>query len=43
MTRTMLGDALAPYEQESERLERILQGLMNEGFVKLQKDYYKLA
>lgn len=43
MTESALGDALALYEQDGERVERILQGLVGEGFVKLQKDHYKLA
>lgn len=42
-TKLALHEALVPYEQDGKRVERILQGLMGEGFVKLQKDHYKLA
>jgi len=43
LSHSELREALAPYEQDDERVERILRGLITEGFVKFQKDHYKLA
>lgn len=43
MKRSELGQALVPYEQNTQRVERILGALIREGFVMLQKDLYKLA
>lgn len=43
MKRSELGQALAPYEQDGDRVGRILQDLVSEGFVERQKSLYKLA
>jgi hypothetical protein len=43
MKRSELGQALAPYEEDGDRVGRILQDLVSEGFVERQKSLYKLA
>ncbi len=43
LSRAELGEALAPYEEEVERIDRILADMIQEGFVELQVNHYVLV